>query len=158
MTSPTRRLQTTARRRLRAWLVAGSALLAVAAQGQAPAPAPGQEGVVVIANPNVPRTDMESVQRIFTGKQIEVGGVVVVPANLSGGSPARDRFLASVLNQDDEKYRAYWTVRRYIGKGMPPRELRSAQEMISFVQSTPGAIGYVDAGELKPGTNVTILK
>lgn len=120
--------------------------------------AQAQTGIVVIANPSVPKTDLQSVQRIYTGRQIEVAGVAVVPVNLPGGAPAREQFLASVLNQDDEKYRAYWTVRRYIGKGAPPRELTTAAEIISFVQATPGAIGYVDASELKPGTAVTILK
>lgn len=115
-------------------------------------------GVVVIANPSVPKADLQQVQRIYTGRQIEVGGVAVVPVNLPGGSPARAQFLATVLNQDDEKYRAYWTVRRYIGKGVPPRELATAAEIINFVQATPGAIGYVDANELKPGLNVTVLK
>lgn len=152
MTTPIRRpfAPTAWRRALGRAFALGLAGIVAAAQAQ--------ESVVVIANPNVPKTDMQSVQRIFTGRQIEVGGVAVVPVNLAGGSPARDRFLASVLNQDDEKYRAYWTVRRYIGKGMPPREFRSAEELISFVQSTPGAIGYVDAAQLKPGANVTILK
>jgi hypothetical protein len=64
----------------------------------------------------------------------------------------RSQFLKSYLSQDYEKYTAYWMVRRYIGKGNHPRELVSSEDEISFVQATPGAIGYiVDAG-LKPAS------
>jgi hypothetical protein len=84
---------------------------------------------------------------------IEVGGVHVTPVNV-GSSPLRDEFLQTFLNQNDEKYTAYWAMRRFVGKGVPPRELPSAAEVIKFVQSTPGAIGYVDEGDVVPEVSV----
>jgi hypothetical protein len=51
---------------------------------------------------------------------------------------------------------AYWTVRKHIGKGTPPRELKTAAEVMDFVQATPGALGYVSAAELRPGLNVVL--
>ncbi|MBC7857303.1 MAG: hypothetical protein H7Z39_00720, partial [Burkholderiaceae bacterium] len=44
------------------------------------------------------------------------------------------------------------------GKGAPPRELASGAEVIGAVQATPGTIGYIDEGDLKPGLNVLIKK
>jgi hypothetical protein len=110
--------------------------------------------IVVIGNNNVPKTDAATIQKIYTGKFISVAGVNVTPVGAKAGSAARNRFLQEYLNQDEEKYTAYWTVRRYIGKGAPPTELASAAEVISYVQSTPGAVGYIDEAELKPGMNV----
>jgi hypothetical protein len=52
---------------------------------------------------------------------VEVGGVTVAAVNLRSGNTVRAHFLRTYLNQDEEKYTAYWTVRRYIGKGTPPR-------------------------------------
>lgn len=49
-------------------------------------------------------------------------------------------------------------VRRYIGKGKPPRELASSTDIIAFVQATPGAIGYVEEADLKSGANVLLRK
>jgi ABC-type phosphate transport system substrate-binding protein len=128
-----------------AWLLAGAL-----AQAQ------DREALVLIGHPTVPRIDLPTAQRLYTGRAVEVGGVAVVVLNAAPGSRLRERFMAAVLNQDDDKYVAYWTVRKHIGKGTPPREMRSAAEVIDFVQSTPGAVGYVSTGDLRPGLNVVL--
>ena len=109
---------------------------------------------VLVAHPSVPKMDAATVSRLYTGRAIEVGGMPVSVANGAPGSALRQRFLAVYLQQDEDKYRAYWTVRRHVGKGVPPREFSSAAEMLDWVQATPGAIGYVDASELRPGSHV----
>ena len=111
------------------------------------------QNVIVIGHAGLSKLNSTTVQRIFTGKAIEVDGVLVTAINLKSGA-LRNRFLQRFLNQDDDKYTAYWTVRRFIGKGIPPKELSSTAEVIDFVQNTPGAIGYIDEDELKPGLNV----
>ncbi|MEO6409446.1 MAG: hypothetical protein ABIO45_11930, partial [Burkholderiaceae bacterium] len=105
-------------------------------------------GVVVIGHPNLASLDAPTLEKVYTGKVIEVNGVAVTAVNAHAGSPVRSRFLQTYLNQDEEKYTAYWIVRRYIGKGAPPRELSSGAAVIEFVNATPGAIGYVDEAEL----------
>lgn len=109
--------------------------------------------VVVIAHSGVPKMDSKTVAKIYTGKLISVGGVNVTPVCLKNKN-LRNKFLQNFVGLDEEKYVAYWTVRRYIGKGIPPRELSSVDEMIKYVQSTPGAIGYIDDSDLRPGVNV----
>lgn len=111
------------------------------------------QNVVIIGHPGVSKLNTSTVERIFTGKVVEVDGTHITAVNLKSGA-LRDRFLQRYLNQDDDKYTAYWTVRRFIGKGIPPKELSSATEVIDFVQNTPGAIGYIDENDLKPGLNV----
>lgn len=115
-------------------------------------------GVVVIGHPGTPKLDSATLEKIFTGKLIEVAGVTVTPINFNSGNPVRARFLQTVLKQDEEKYLAYWTVRRYIGKGAPPREVSSSTEVINLIQATPGAIGYIDDTEVRPGMNVLFAK
>ncbi len=110
--------------------------------------------MVVIGNSNVPKMDAMTVQKVYTGKVISVSGINVTPVGVKPGTSTRNRFLQDFLKQDEEKYTAYWTVRRYIGKGAPPSELASDADVINYVQSTPGAVGYIDEAELKPGMNV----
>jgi hypothetical protein len=117
-----------------------------------------EASTVVIGHPNLPKLDAATVQKVFTGRAIEVAGIVVTAINASTGSSLRSRFLQTYLNQDEEKYTAYWTVRRYIGKGAPPRELANSNEVIDFVQANLGAIGYIDEADLKPGLNILIKK
>lgn len=112
------------------------------------------EGFVVIGHPGIPRVDVATLQRLYTGRAIEVGNLAVTVLNAAPGNPVRDRFLAAVVGMDSERYAAYWTVRRHVGKGVPPREVRSAAELAELVLSTPGAIGYLAPAELRPGMNV----
>lgn len=128
-------------------------LLLLMAIGQAVA-----DGLVVIGHPGLPRLDPATLRKLYTGRIIEIDGVAVSVVNAPAGSPLRSRFLAVFLDQDEEKYMAYWTVRRFIGKGIPPRELAGNAEIIEFVQGRPGAIGYIDASALRPGLNVLSRK
>lgn len=135
---------------LLSWLAAcGWLLLMAATEVHAAEPV-----AVVIAHPSVPRIDAATVARLYTGRTIELGGQPVTVVNAVSGSALRQRFLAVYLQQDEDKYRAYWTVRRHVGKGVPPRDLATAAETIEWVQSTPGAIGYIDAADLRPGLHV----
>lgn len=133
------------------------ALLLAGLLGGGPARADERDGVVLIGHAGVPRIDAATAQKLYTGRAVELGGVAVSVFNAPAGSKARERFMATVLAMDDDKYVAYWTVRRHVGKGTPPREFRSAAELIEHVQTHPGSIGYVLASELSPGLNV-ILK
>ena len=123
----------------------------------APAAAP-PSSLIVIANPDTPALSPEILQKVYLGKIVEVDGRAVIPVNLEKGSVVRKEFMEQVLAQDDDKFIAYWTVRRYIGKGSPPREFSSIEQQLDFIRSTPGAVGYVSATvEISAGLK-TILK
>jgi ABC-type phosphate transport system substrate-binding protein len=121
-------------------------------------PARADEGVAVIGHIAANNLDAETLKRIYTGRTIELDGQALRPVNLAAGHPVRRRFLAAVLQQQEDDYVAYWTVRRYIGKGAPPRELASTAEVIDYVRRTPGAIGYVEPAEVPPGVGVLLRR
>lgn len=114
------------------------------------------DGVVVIGHENVKHLDTRTVARIYTGRVIEVDGVSVTAINANVGSMLRTHFLRIYLDQDEDKYTAYWTVRRYIGKGASPREFVNTNDIINFVTETPGAIGYIKESDIRPGLNVLL--
>src|SRR5262245_21727438 len=131
-------------------------LHALGASDGTPAPAP--TSLVVVAHADTPALDADTLQKIYLGKVVEVGGRPVVPVNLAKGNSLRTAFMEQVLAQDDDKFIAYWTVRRYIGKGSPPREFATTQEQLEFLRKTPGAVGYLsDAAQVEQGLK-TILK
>jgi hypothetical protein len=107
-------------------------------------PATAAEVLVVVAHPDTPALSEETLQKIYLGKVVEVNGHPIVPVNLKKGNVLRIAFMRQVLAQDDDKFIAYWTVRRYIGKGSPPREFATVREQLEFVRATPGAVGYLD--------------
>jgi len=116
----------------------------------------GYAGVAVIGHAGLGPLDTTVTGRIFTGRTVQVAGTAVQPVNLKAGNATRVAFLRAVLQQSDEDYIAYWIVRRAIGKGAPPPEVENFRDMIDFVRTTPGAIGYVDDRAITPGMNVLL--
>ena len=117
------------------------------------------DGVVVIAHPDTPSINEDTLQKIYLGKVVEVDGRPIVPVNLSKGNILRFAFMQQVMAQDDDKFTAYWTVRRYIGKGSPPREFSSVREQLEFVRVTPGAVGYGDdSPDTRQGVKMLLKK
>ncbi len=116
--------------------------------------AQAESGIVVVGHAALPRIEAALVQRLYTGRAIEAGGQLATVLNLRSGHPLRQRFLAAYLQTDEERYRAYWTVRRHVGKGAPPREVDGVTEMLDLVVRTPGAMGYVDLRDVPAGTNI----
>lgn len=116
-------------------------------------------GLVVIGNASlgtIEQLDKSILGRIYTGRTVQVDNTPVQPVNMKSGDDSRTIFLRETLKQKDSEYVAYWIVRRAIGKGAPPVEMQSAQEMIEHIRSTPGAIGYIDESQLLPGIKVLL--
>lgn len=110
--------------------------------------------VVIIGHPSLHHLDRLTVERIYTGKVVEAYGQHVCALDLPVGDPLRNRFLARWLGTDEDRYTAYWTVRRYVGKGTPPEVVPSVAKLVRLVTTQPGCIGYADDADLLPGTNV----
>jgi hypothetical protein len=78
------------------------------------------------------------------GKVIEVDGVPVTAVNANAGSETRNHFLHAFLNQDEDRYTAYWTVRPCIGKGACGEALQLFEKIFSaglYVQKPARAQG-----------------
>jgi ABC-type phosphate transport system substrate-binding protein len=69
-------------------------------------------------------------------------GSTVAPVDQSLRSPVRRSFSNDVLQQGLVQVQTYW--QRQMSNGViPPPVKTSDEEIVSFVASTPGAIGYV---------------
>ena len=112
--------------------------------------------VVVIGNASVKKVDATSMLRIYTGRTSEIDGRAVYAVNAPTGSSIRNRFLSSCLQQDENRYTAHWTVRKYVGKGTSPKEFARGADVLDYVSTTPGAIGYLEESEVAPGVNILL--
>ena len=102
--------------------------------------------LMVVANLDTPPLNEDTLQKVYLGKVVEVNGRPITPVNLAKGHVVRKAFMEQIMTQDDDKFIGYWTVRRYIGKGTPPREFATVEQQLEFLRATPGAVGYVDDG------------
>lgn len=121
--------------------------LAIVAAAAMPMSAAGGE---VIAHPSV-KLDASDLRDVYLGEmQIAEGQRLIPVDNLA----ARDAFLANVLQTNERSYVARWA-RKSFREGLHPPTVRGSDvEVMIFVRSTPGAVGYL-AGKAGPGV-VTI--
>jgi len=102
--------------------------------------------VQVIANTNV-SGDLSAadVKEIFLGAKDSVGGTAVVPVLASAG-PTHEAFLKTYVGKSDQALRNHFKSLVFTGKGSMPKSFASDAEVIKYVASTKGAIGYVSGG------------
>jgi ABC-type phosphate transport system substrate-binding protein len=140
----------------RAALVTGlAALLGTSLAGGAHA----QSALVVIAHKAVPveRVDAGQVTQIFL-RQIATwpDGSRIQPLDLAESSPLRAEFYSRITGRSPGQLRAYWARQAFTGMGLPPREVATPEEVSRLVQSTPGAIGYVERRNADAGVKIVL--
>jgi len=113
-----------------------------------------EEALVFIAHSSLQKTDQATLQRLYTGRVVSLNQQPAIPLNLPPGHPLRQQFLETILGQNEEQYSAYWLVRRYVGKGTPPIEVASPEEVIRMVNTTSGSIGYIPLSKVPAGANI----
>lgn len=120
-------------------------LLAASATTQALA-----EDLYVIANSSTSVT-ANDIREIFLGEKQFAGAVKIVPVDNVAAQPD---FLGKVMKMDAAKYSATWTKKSFRDGLNPPAPKSGDAEVLNYVKSTPGAIGYVIS---KP-SNVTVIQ
>ena len=99
----------------------------------------------------------ESVSLIFRRKQnYWENGTRIQPVNLPPAHPLRRTFSQNILGHLPEDMEDYWREMYFHGV-LPPHVLASEEAVILFVNSTPGAIGYVSGCVPEHGVNVVLM-
>jgi ABC-type phosphate transport system substrate-binding protein len=104
--------------------------------------------IEVIVHPsNGAALDKDSIQRIYLGKtRAFTGGGEAVAISLKEGSGPEGEFTKNVLGKSAKQLKAYWAKMVFTGKGTPPRQIDSAEEMVKLISTNPNLIGFVPAG------------
>jgi ABC-type phosphate transport system substrate-binding protein len=133
---------------MRVWRIVLSVALVGAAGAQAGlAWAPPTFRVIV--HPDLPYSSLERrvVADLFLKKATRwPSGEAARPVDLASESPVRQRFSDEVLGRSVAAVKSYWQQLIFAGRGVPPPELGSDEEVLSFVARHPGSIGYVSGG------------
>lgn len=104
--------------------------------------------VEVIVHPsNSAALDKDSIQRIYLGKtRAFPGGGEAVAISLKEGSGPEGEFTKNVLGKSAKQLKAYWAKMVFTGKGTPPRQIDTAEEMVNLISANPNLIGFVPSG------------
>ena len=114
--------------------------------GGSPGHAQQNDGFKVIVNASNPTAEMprKQVERVFL-KKLEKwpNGFRITVVDQNVNEPARKAFSEEVLRKESSAVEAYWTKLIFSGMGSPPLKLATDAEIMSFVGSNVGSIGYV---------------
>lgn len=104
-------------------------------------------GIIVIANKEsgTASLSVDEVQRIFLGKKtVWENGKKIIPVCLKGGRK-HETFLRAFLDLTPSQFDTFWKQAVFTGTGRPPKSFESEEELIQFVKSTAGGVGYIDS-------------
>lgn len=104
-----------------------------------------QSYIIIVNNSNTTNSiSQKAVSNYFLKKSLKWdNGDKVAPVDLSSKSSVRADFSKQVHNKSVSSVKSYWQQYVFAGKGTPPVEKHSDDEIIAYVKSNPGAIGYV---------------
>lgn len=99
--------------------------------------------------------DKNQVRNIFLGKVSSLpDGSNVIPIDQPESSPLRDEFYSKVANRSAAEAKAHWAQLSFTGRSMPPRESTGSSDLKKILNSTPGAVGYIEKSELDSSVKV----
>jgi ABC-type phosphate transport system substrate-binding protein len=138
--------------------IAATALLTgIAAWIAADIPAAKAAGdpIVVIVNASNPVDSLSvgELKKLFLSDRSRWDtGKAVAPVMLAAGAPERAAFLKIVCGMSDAELSKYFLQAAFTGKSAtPPKEVGNAGAVRAFVAASPGAIGFIKAGDLPAG-------
>lgn len=101
--------------------------------------------VVVNARNGVAVMTRNEVVNIFFGRYRQFfNGVEAQPVDLVDSNPERARFYAGLVGKDISEVNAYWSRLIFSGRVQAPPRMSNAEEVLKWVSSHPGGIGFVE--------------
>ncbi|MBP5986442.1 MAG: hypothetical protein KA538_04590 [Azonexus sp.] len=101
--------------------------------------------VVVNARCGVAAMTRNEVVNIFFGRNRQFfNGVEAQPVDMADSHSDRERFYAGLVGKDLSEVNAYWSRQVFSGRMQPPPKVASPEEVLKWVISHPGGIGFVE--------------
>jgi hypothetical protein len=135
-------------------------LLAAAGFVATPAPALESPGFRIIVNPqnSVISLKPEFITDCFLKKVNSWDdGQGLQPVDQKANSEVRRAFSQTILRRSVDAVRTYWQHRVFSGRGVPPPELDDDAEVLRYVATHRGAIGYVSNAAKLDGVRVVVI-
>lgn len=128
-------------------LIAATTLVGLQSFKPAPVSFDG-EGIVVIVNKDNPVTELTSGSaKLYYLRKIKrrwpAIEKTIKPVDRKGSPALKNAFFTQVLEMSVEAGNNYFTQRQFSNSEMPPVQLDSDEEVVSYVAENIGAIGYI---------------
>jgi ABC-type phosphate transport system substrate-binding protein len=124
-----------------------------------PAISNGQDFKIVVNPANSSESlNKQQLENIFMKKMSTwSNGQPVIPVDQTAASSTRNSFSKAIFGRDPNAIKSYWQRQIFSGRGVPPPEKASDDEVLAFVRVNSGAIGYVSSNA-DVGSGVKVLE
>ena len=111
---------------------------------------------VVIVNNGVSSAslDNDTIKNIYLGKKSKWDDAQKIVAVALEEGTTHQAFLKTYVKKSPSQFSTYWKQMIFSGKGIPPKAFGSDAEIVEYVSSTAGAIGYIDSETSSSGVKV----
>src|SRR3954469_6634848 len=138
------------------FVVFGVFALSLAAVRRASAQSPGD--LAIVAHPETPvaQLSLPELRQLMKGeRQFWKTDLPVVLFVRSATSQERTAVLGTIFQMSEAQFNQYWIAKQFRAEATSaPTKLNSNALTQQFVASTPGAIGFMAARDVKPGVKV----
>lgn len=107
--------------------------------------------LVIVINP---QNDIKSMTSSQVAQYFLGGSVQFTPLEQANGSPIRLEFYKKVLEKEPPQVQAIWARIVFTGKGKPPKELKSSDEIKKAIRENVNAIGYIEKAAVDDSVKV----
>ncbi|MCP4353194.1 MAG: hypothetical protein GY795_47695 [Desulfobacterales bacterium] len=117
-------------------------------------------GTEIIINDSVEAEAItrDDLKKIFLGKKVKWNSNQSIKIAILKEGDIHESFLRTYIRKTSSQFSYYWKKLLFTGKGIPPKSFTSENEIINYVSSTAGAIGYASSGIQKDGIKVITIK
>ena len=118
------------------------------------------EAQVIVANSSVKLSAISKndLSDIFTGVSVNFSdGSRAIPVTLKDG-PVHEEFLKRYIGKKEMLFRGDWRVLVFSGRATMPKVFATEEDLMEYVRSVPGAIGYVGAPKHDPQIKSLLVK
>ena len=105
----------------------------------------GYQMVVNAANPQSAITKSEVARLLLKKTKSWSNGLKVAPVDQAPSRSVRETFTRDVHNKPVSAIKAFWQKMIFSGRAIPPPEMASDNEVMTYVRNNSGGIGYVSA-------------
>jgi ABC-type phosphate transport system substrate-binding protein len=111
--------------------------------------------VVIHPSSSLDSVTRKDLTRIFLKQRSSWGtGDLAKPIDQKPTSEVRIAFTEEVLGKSIREIESHWNAQVFSGKSSPPRMVGTDEEVLEFVRSNPGAVGYVSADTATDGVKI----
>ena len=113
--------------------------------------------VVIVNKDNAQAIDKALVAKIYSGGvKAWSSGDKILAADMPESSPVRASFSNDIVGKSVTSLKFAWAQLMFAGTAVPPKEVKTDEDMKKFVSDNKDAIGYIDASSLDGSVKAVI--